>query len=150
MSELRELYKEVILDHNKAPRNFRVIDDADLVKEGNNPLCGDKVTVYLKLSDGVITDISFQGSGCAISKSSASIMTASLKGKTEQEAERIFQSFHGMVTGESATPQDEEVLGKLAVFAGVREFPVRVKCATLAWHTMHAAINQKTAAVTTE
>ena len=150
MSELRELYQEVILDHSKSPRNFRVIDGADLVKTGHNPLCGDTVTVYLKVSDGVIEDISFQGSGCAISKSSASMMTAALKGKTEQEAEQIFVSFHSMVIGEHVNPRDEAVLGKLAVFAGVREFPVRVKCASLAWHTAHAAINQEAVSVSTE
>jgi nitrogen fixation NifU-like protein len=150
MSELRELYQEVILDHNKSPRNFREIPDADHVNQGHNPLCGDNVTIYLKVRDGVIDDLSFQGSGCAISKSSASMMTAALKGKTEEEAETIFQSFHRMVTGENATEEDEQILGKLAVFGGVREFPARVKCASLAWHTLHAAINEEKTPVSTE
>ena len=150
MSELRELYQEVILDHNKAPRNFREIPDADRVNEGHNPLCGDNVTIYANVRDGVIEDVSFQGSGCAISKSSASMMTSALKGKTEAEAEQIFQSFHRMVTGENVTDEDEEILGKLAVFGGVREFPARVKCASLAWHTLHAAMHQDKTPISTE
>lgn len=150
MSELRELYQEVILDHNKAPRNFREIPDADRVNEGHNPLCGDNVTIYANVRDGVIEDVSFQGSGCAISKSSASMMTSALKGKTEAEAEQIFQSFHRMVTGENVTDEDEEILGKLAVFGGVREFPARVKCASLAWHTLHAAMHQEKTPISTE
>ena len=150
MSELRELYQEVILDHNKAPRNFREIPDADRVNEGHNPLCGDNVTIYANVRDGVIEDVSFQGSGCAISKSSASMMTSALKGKTEAEAEQIFQSFHRMVTGENVTDEDEEILGKLAVFGGVREVPARVKCASLAWHTLHAAMHQEKTPISTE
>jgi len=150
MSELRELYQEVILDHNKAPRNFREIPDADRVNEGHNPLCGDNVTIYANVRDGVIEDVSFQGSGCAISKSSASMMTSALKGKTEAEAEQIFQSFHRMVTGENVTDEDEAILGKLAVFGGVREFPARVKCASLAWHTLHAAMHQEKTPISTE
>lgn len=140
MSELRELYQEVILDHNKKPRNFRVMDDADRQSQGHNPLCGDQVNVYVKVREGVIEDISFQGSGCAISKASASMMTTTLKGKTEAEAQAIFTQFHDLVTGESEP--DPDALGKLAVFSGVREFPARVKCASLAWHTLHAALEK--------
>jgi nitrogen fixation NifU-like protein len=149
MSDLRELYQEVILDHNKKPRNFRVIADANRHAEGHNPLCGDSVTVYVQMTDGVIQDISFQGSGCAISKASASMMTAALKGKTEAEAEAIFRTFHDLVTGASED-EDVEALGKLAVFSGVREFPARVKCASLAWHTLHAALEDAKEPVTTE
>jgi nitrogen fixation NifU-like protein len=137
MSDLRELYQEVILDHHKKPRNFRKQENARHV-EGFNPLCGDKVTVYVKLEGDVIRDVSFEGSGCAISTASASMMTDSLKGKTRVEAEELFKRFHDVVTGKSA--DDEEKLGKLTVFSGVREFPVRVKCATLPWHTFHAAL----------
>src|SRR6516162_7119241 len=136
MSDLRELYQEVILDHYKKPRNFRALPDANRKQEGYNPLCGDKITVYLKVENGVIKDIGFQGSGCAISTASASMMTDSLKGKTIDQAETVFRSFHNLVTGKNGG----EDLGKLAVFAGVREFPVRVKCATLAWHTFHGAL----------
>lgn len=145
-SDLRDLYQEVILDHNKRPRNFRKIEDADRHADGHNPLCGDHVTIYLKLSEGRIEDISFEGKGCAISKASASMMTDALKGKTEAEAEALFTRFHDLVTG-ADEPDD---LGKLAVFGGVREFPARVKCASLAWHTVHAALQDAAEPVTTE
>jgi len=149
MSELSELYQEVILDHNKAPRNFHKIPDADRVAEGFNPLCGDHLHVYLKLKDGKIEDIAFEGSGCAISKASGSLMTSSLKGKSLAEAETLFEKFHGMVTGNPGAPVPPE-LGKLAVFAGVCEFPSRVKCASLAWHTMRSALEGQTQPVSTE
>jgi nitrogen fixation protein NifU and related proteins len=139
MSDLRELYQEVILDHHKKPRNFRTQENARHI-EGFNPLCGDKVTVYVKLDGDVIRDVSFQGSGCAISTASASMMTETLKGKTRAEAEELFKDFHDVVTGKRSDADEEERLGKLAVFTGVREFPVRVKCATLPWHTFHAAL----------
>jgi len=150
VSDLRDLYQEVILDHNKNPRNFRVIEDADRAKEGHNPLCGDNVTVYLKMKDGVIDDISFQGSGCAISKSSASLMTSALRGKSEADAEKVFDAFHRMVTGETLSDDDHALLGKLEVLEGVREFPARVKCASLAWHTTHAALAEIDEPVSTE
>ncbi|HEY6333428.1 MAG TPA: SUF system NifU family Fe-S cluster assembly protein [Blastocatellia bacterium] len=138
MSSLDGLYQEVILDHTKRPRNFRVIERANRKAEGYNPLCGDKVTVYLNVVDGKISDISFQGSGCAISTASASLLTETLKGKTEAEVEALFESFHDLVTkGEAAGGPD---LGKLEVFSGVSEFPARVKCATLSWHTLRAAM----------
>jgi len=145
-SDLRELYQEVILDHNKRPRNFRKIEDADRHADGHNPLCGDHVTIYVKLKDGRIEDISFEGKGCAISKASASMMTDALKGRTEAEAEALFTRFHDLVTG-AGEPDD---IGKLAVFGGVREFPARVKCASLAWHTVHAALQNVPEPVTTE
>jgi nitrogen fixation NifU-like protein len=153
MSDLRELYQEVILDHHKKPRNFRALDGANRRVEGVNPLCGDKVTVYLKLEDGVVKDISFQGSGCAISTASASLMTEILKGKTREEAQALFNSFRDLVTGaseRSPSPNGGPALGKLAVFAGVREFPVRVKCATLPWHTFEAALHGEDRTVSTE
>src|SRR5207245_2022325 len=150
MSDLRELYQEVILDHHKKPRNFRALEGARHV-EGYNPLCGDKVTVYVKLDGDVIRDVSFQGSGCAISTASASMMTESLKGKTRAQAEELFQSFHDVLTGKHEGAIDEEKLGKLTVFSGVREFPVRVKCATLPWHTFHAALaGEESKTVSTE
>jgi nitrogen fixation NifU-like protein len=151
MSDLRELYQEVILDHNRKPRNFRVIDGADRKAEGFNPLCGDELHLFLKLDgDGVIEDISFTGSGCAISKASASLMTTSLRGKKKAEADRLFELFHVMVTGEPGRQADPSALGKLAVFSGVCEFPARVKCATLAWHTLRAALKNSHETVTTE
>jgi nitrogen fixation protein NifU and related proteins len=140
MSDLRELYQEVILDHHKRPRNCRRPAEANKHADGFNPLCGDKVTVYARVEDGVIRDIAFEGSGCAISTASASMMTEALKGKSEAEAEKIFARFHDMVTGNERDAADGSGLGKLEVFAGVREYPVRVKCATLAWHTMRAAL----------
>lgn len=149
--ELRELYQQVILDHNKAPRNFRKIEDASNFAEGYNPLCGDNVTVYMKIDENnVIRDISFQGSGCAISKASASLMTSMLKGKTVEEAEKLFNNFHDLVTDKLGDKPDMENLGKLAVFAGVREFPARVKCASLAWHTMLSALHNRNEKVVTE
>jgi nitrogen fixation NifU-like protein len=139
MSDLRELYQEVILDHNKNPRNFHKLENANHHAEGYNPLCGDKLTVYLHTDGDKISDASFEGSGCAISQASASLMTSYLKGKSTQEALEIFDKFHHMVTGDSEG-QPESSLGKLAVFSGVREFPTRVKCATLAWHTLKSAL----------
>jgi nitrogen fixation NifU-like protein len=150
MSDSRALYEQVILDHNKNPRNFKKLDGANHSVEGFNPLCGDHFTVHLKLDDDVITDIAFEGSGCAISKSSASVMTTVLKGKTREEAEKLFTSFHTMITDEPDAPFDEAALGKLRVFAGVREFPVRIKCATLAWHALHSALTGDDKAVSTE
>ena len=140
MSDLRELYQEVILDHHRRPRNFKVLEDARHV-EGYNPLCGDKVTVYVRMDGDVVRDVSFQGSGCAISTASASLMTEGLKGKTRAEALALFRAFHHLLTGVPEAPGTEAPdLGKLEVFSGVREFPVRVKCATLPWHTFHAAL----------
>jgi len=150
MSELRELYQEVILDHNKRPRNFHKLEEANRTAEGYNPLCGDQITVSLRLEDDVIKDISFQGSGCAISKASASLMTTSVKGKTQAEAEVLFDRVHTMLTGERDTTVDPHELGKLAVLSGVCEFPARVKCASLAWHTLRAALKGDGGAVLTE
>jgi nitrogen fixation NifU-like protein len=146
MSGLSDLYQEVIIDHSRRPRNFRAVEGATSRAEGYNPLCGDKVTVELKLENDVVTDVAFRGSGCAISTASASLMTESLKGRTRAEAEKMFERFHELVTGESA-PSD---IGKLAVFGGVREYPARVKCATLAWHTMRAALRSPGEEVSTE
>jgi nitrogen fixation protein NifU and related proteins len=148
MSELTDLYREVILDHNKKPRNFQKLADANCTAEGFNPLCGDEIQLYVKLEDGVIRDIGFQGSGCAISKASASLMTSTLKGKTSAEADELFERFRRLVTSDAAP--DAAELGKLAVFSGVREFPARVKCASLAWHTLRAALEGKPEKVTTE
>lgn len=149
MSELRDLYQEVILDHNRRPRNFGKMEAADRFAEGHNPLCGDNVTVYLQMQDGVIQDIRFEGSGCAISKASASMMTDAVKGMTQAEAEKLFGEFHELVTSHDAD-ENSQSLGKLAVFAGVRDYPARVKCASLAWHTLHAALESPGAAVSTE
>jgi nitrogen fixation NifU-like protein len=149
--ELRELYQQVILDHNKSPRNFRIIENPTLSLEGNNPLCGDSINVYLQLeANHIIKDISFQGSGCAISKASASLMTSMLKGKTVDEAKNLFQKFHHLVTAKIDEEVDLKELGKLAVFSGVREFPARVKCASLAWHTMINALEGTKQKVSTE
>ncbi|MDE2180819.1 MAG: SUF system NifU family Fe-S cluster assembly protein [candidate division NC10 bacterium] len=150
MSDLRELYQEVILDHNKRPRNFQKLEGANRAADGYNPLCGDQITVYLLVEDHVIKDIAFQGSGCAISKASASMMTAIVKGKTTAEAEGLFETFHRMVTADPGVASDPLVVGKLAAFAGVREFPVRVKCATLPWHTLRAALEERGQIVSTE
>ena len=150
MSELRELYQEVILDHGKAPRNFRVVEGASHHADGHNPLCGDRITVYLKAEAGVIEEIGFQGAGCAISTASASMMTEALQGKPIEESRRLFAAFHALLTGESDAEASAPLLGKLQVFSGVREFPIRVKCATLAWHTLRAALDGKAEAVTTE
>ena len=148
--DLRELYQEVILDHNKRPRNFRVPDPNNRHAEGYNPLCGDKITIYLYLEGDVIKDLGFQGTGCAISKASASLMTDALKGKTLEEANRLFDQFHGLVTSPASVEVDPGPLGKLAVLAGVREYPMRVKCASLAWHTLKAAMQAEHDVVSTE
>jgi nitrogen fixation NifU-like protein len=149
MSELTDLYQEVILDHNRRPHNFRVIDPASATQEGYNPLCGDRLTLYLTVQDDVISDAAFQGSGCAISKASASLMTDAVKGKTVDEARALFERFHQMITSAPGSPLPD--LGKLAVLAGVRDFPTRVKCAGLAWHTLKAAMSEQPARpVTTE
>lgn len=142
MSDLRELYQEVILDHSKKPRNFRKIDNANRTAVGYNPLCGDKMTLYLLIEDGIVTDACFQGSGCAISTASASMMTEAIKGNSEEFALKLISGFHEMVIARMDTEQDTSEMGKLVVFAGVREFPARVKCASLAWHTLNAAINR--------
>ena len=149
MSDLRELYQQIILDHNRAPRNFKEVERANRVADGDNPLCGDKFKLYLRLDNDVIEDIGFQGSGCAISKASASLMTSAVKGRTVREAEEIFGEFHRMITG-SEIGADRKALGKLAVFSGVREFPARVKCASLSWHTLKAALNGAGSVVSTE
>ena len=148
MADLRELYQEVILEHSKAPRNYRELPSANHKAEGFNPLCGDHFMLYVDLDGDQIRDIAFQGSGCAISKASASMMTQSVKGKSKQEAEKLFSAFHKLVTGQ--TNGNHADVGKLAAFSGVSEFPVRVKCATLAWHTLHAALEGKQDAVSTE
>jgi nitrogen fixation protein NifU and related proteins len=150
MPDLRELYQQVILDHHKKPRNFRKLEKANKQADGYNPLCGDKVSVYLEVEDGIIRDVSFIGTGCAISTASASMMTESLKGKSLSEAELLFDRFHKLVTGDNSADSDVSALGKLAVFSGVREYPVRVKCASLAWHTMHAALEGSKDTVATE
>jgi nitrogen fixation protein NifU and related proteins len=150
MADLRDLYQEVILEHSKTPRNYRQLASANHKAEGFNPLCGDHFTVYLDVEGDSIRDITFQGSGCAISKASASMMTQSLKGKTTADAEKLFDDFHKLVTGEAKKNGDAKEMGKLAVFSGVAEYPARVKCATLAWHTLHAALEGKQDAVSTE
>jgi len=150
MSDLKALYQEIILDHNRNPRNFKKMEDASCSVDGYNPLCGDHYTIYLKLDHEVITEISFQGSGCAISKASASVMSTVLKGKTRAEAEVLFESFHHLVRGENTHETSVEELGKLAAFAGVSEFPARVKCAILPWHTMKNALEEKKETVSTE
>ena len=146
--DLRDLYQEVIFDHNRNPRNFRVMANADREVEGFNPLCGDRLTLFLKMDGDVIADASFQGSGCAISTASVSLMTEIVKGKTEAEAEALFKQFHEMATGKEDV--DLEAIGKLAVLAGVREYPARVKCATLAWHTLDAALKNEENSISTE
>ena len=143
MSELSELYQQVILDHNKKPRNFRKLENANHSAEGYNPLCGDHLTIYLNLEGDAVKEIAFEGSGCAISKAAASMMTQAVKGKSREQAEALFTEFHSMVTGELDEETQDNSLGNLKIFAGVREFPVRVKCATLPWHTLHAALNNK-------
>jgi nitrogen fixation NifU-like protein len=149
-SELRDLYQEVILDHYKRPRNFGELPDANRKAEGYNPLCGDRETVYLNLDGDVLKEVRFQGAGCAISTASASLMTDSVRGKTRGEAEALFEKFHGLITGQPAGRTDGPPLGKLEVFSGVREYPVRVKCATLPWHTLKAALNGEDETVSTE
>ncbi|MEW4982354.1 MAG: Fe-S cluster assembly sulfur transfer protein SufU [Cycloclasticus sp.] len=147
LDDLRDLYQEVIFDHNRNPRNFREMEDADRQIDGFNPLCGDRLTLFIKFADGKIADASFQGQGCAISTASASLMTDIVKGQTEAEAQKLFTLFHKMATGEDVEMDD---LGKLAVLAGVCEYPARVKCATLPWHTLDALLQGSEDSVTTE
>ena len=147
--DLRDLYQEVIFDHNRDPRNFYVMENPDRKVEGFNPLCGDRLTLFLKMAGDKIVDVSFQGSGCAISTASVSLMTEIVKGKTERDADELFQQFHEMTTGREETI-DLEAMGKLAVLAGVREYPARVKCATLAWHTLNAALKNEQESISTE
>ena len=149
MTELRDLYQQTILDHNKSPRNYHKLEQANITKEGYNPLCGDHLYLYLQLENDIIKDIGFEGSGCTISKASSSIMSTVVKGKTKQEAETLFHKFHDLVTGH-LSKMDPAELGKLAVFAGVSEFPARVKCASLAWHTLHSALEGKSEIISTE
>jgi nitrogen fixation NifU-like protein len=149
MATLSGLYQDLILDHNRAPENYRQMADANRRAEGSNPLCGDRLTVWLKIENDTIKDVTFQGSGCAISKASASLMTAAVKGRTKTEAEALFQRFRRLVTGD--LPEAEAgTLGKLAVFSGLSQFPVRVKCASLSWHALKAALNEPDAVVSTE
>ncbi len=150
MSELDELYQEVILDHNRSPRNYRAMADANHKAEGYNPLCGDHVTVFVRLENGVIQDISFQGSGCAISKASASMMTDELKGKNEATAQALFDNVHKMLTGDESDEQVADKVGKLQILSGVCKFPARVKCASLAWHTVNAALKGESQPASTE
>jgi nitrogen fixation NifU-like protein len=150
VTDLADLYQQLIVDHNRNPRNFRVPPDANRTAEGDNPLCGDRITLYLRVEDGRVLDAAFQGSGCAISRASASMMTQAVQGKTEEEASRLFKAFHTMVTSPATAPPDTGDLGKLAAFAGVRAFPARVKCANLPWHTLHAALAARTERVSTE
>ncbi len=150
MSDLDDLYQEIILDHNKSPRNRRKLEQADHTAEGYNPLCGDHVNVFINVENGVVKEVTFEGSGCAISTASASLMTEELKGKTLDEAKVLFKRFHGMITGEDRESSEEAGLGKLEVFSGVCRYPARVKCATLAWHTVRAALDSGGESVTTE
>src|SRR3989338_859313 len=150
MTDLNELYQEMILEHNRSPRNFQVMPDATKKAEGYNPLCGDRLMLYLKLDNGRIADISFHGSGCAISKASASMMTTMVKGKTKTEAEALIEDFRKMLSREAGSDYDAKRLGKLAVFSGVCEFPARVKCATLAWHTLYSGLENEAKIVSTE
>ena len=148
--DLQDLYQQVILDHGRKPRNFRALKEADSSADGYNPLCGDQVTVFCKLADGKIGDISFQGKGCAICTASASLMTQSIKDKSLEEATAIFEAFHTLVAEDHPENADAQTLGKLEVFSGVRKYPIRVKCATLPWHTLNAALNKKSEPVSTE
>jgi nitrogen fixation NifU-like protein len=148
MSELSELYQQVILDHNKKPRNYRELETANRVAEGHNPLCGDQLTVYLRMEENAVAEVSFVGSGCAISKASASMMTQTVKGKSREEAQTLFEEFHRMVTGELDEEAEPNHLGRLTIFAGVRDYPARVKCASLPWHTMRAALEGEEVATT--
>ncbi|MBI4431206.1 MAG: SUF system NifU family Fe-S cluster assembly protein [Candidatus Omnitrophica bacterium] len=150
MSDLRDLYQEVILEHNNKPRNFRVLADANRKQEGFNPLCGDRIQLYLRVENGQIKDIGFQGSGCAISKASASLMTSTVKGKSEAEAVEIFEKVHGMLAGQTEHCGDLESMGRLGALSGVCEFPARVKCASLAWHTLKSALENKDGVTSTE
>ena len=143
-SHKHELYQQVILEHNKNPKNFKKIDNPTHKAEGYNPLCGDHLTVYLSVNpQGVISEVSFEGSGCAISKASASMMTTSLKGKTTKEATKLFEQFHKLITGKLNPDKDPHDLGKLAIFSGIWQYPARVKCASLSWHTMNGALNNE-------
>lgn len=150
MRDLRALYQQIILEHNRSPRNFKKLDDPTNHAEGFNPLCGDRIEVYVQLASDVIQDIGFQGSGCAISQATASLMTSAVKGKTTDEAERLFRAFHEMVTASGPYEPDTDTLGRLAALGGVRQFPMRVKCANLPWHTLHAALVGEQQPVTTE
>ncbi len=150
MNDLDELYQSLILDHNRRPRNCHKLDGADRQADGYNPLCGDKITVYLNVENGVVQDVSFEGTGCAISTASASLMTDSIRGKTLTEAKALFEKFHGLVTGENTDTNDGPELGKLEAFSGVCRFPARVKCATLAWHTVKAALDGASETISTE
>jgi nitrogen fixation NifU-like protein len=143
MTDLRDLYQQVILDHNRSPKNFKTLENANRRADGDNPICGDKFTLYLRVEGDVIEDVGFQGTGCAISKASASLLTLAVKGKTREEADELFDRFHNMVTGKGEA--DRQTLGKLAAFGGVREFPARVKCAVLAWHALRAALESEEA-----
>lgn len=149
-SDLRDLYQEIILEHNRKPRNFHALESANHKAEGFNPLCGDRLKLYLKVKNGVIEDIAFEGSGCAISKASASLMTVSVKGKTEEEVKALFEKVHEMLSGPPDEKVDAEKLGRLGALAGVREFPARVKCAALAWHTLKSGLNDEHKVITTE
>ena len=150
LDQIRDLYQEVVFDHNRNPRNFRVMADANRTIEGFNPLCGDRITLYVKVSHGLIEDVSFQGAGCAISTASASLMTEIVKGQTEAEAEKLFETFHRMTTGKNGDDINLEEIGKLAVLSGVRAYPARVKCATLAWQSLQAALKNEGHAISTE
>ncbi len=150
MSDLRDLYQDMILDHGRNPRNFRETADANHVCDGHNPLCGDRVKLFVKVRDGIVEDISFQGSGCAISTASASLMTSAVKGKRVEEVRELFDDFHELITGDPEQQPDSSKLGKLAVFSGVCEFPTRVKCATLSWHTLKSAIDKDDKPASTE
>lgn len=150
MTDIGDLYQQTILDHNRNPRNFRAVPGANRTAEGNNPLCGDRITLQVRVEDDVIKDIAFQGTGCAISKAAASLMTTAVQGKTTAEAEALFRAFHDMLAGGAEAPADPKTLGKLAAFAGVRAFPARVKCANLSWHALHAALERRAEPVTTE
>jgi nitrogen fixation protein NifU and related proteins len=150
MSDLTELYQQTIIEHNRSPRNFKKVEHANRTAEGYNAICGDKITLYLRLEDDVIKDIGFQGAGCAISQAAASLMTSAVAGKTKREAEALFRAFHDMVAGGVDAPADPRSLGKLAAFAGVRQFPARVKCANLSWHTLRAALGAAAETVSTE
>ena len=150
MADLRDLYQQIILDHNRNPRNYRALDNPDRSAHGDNPLCGDKIVVYVRLDDDVIADVSFQGTGCAISQASASLMTTTVRGKKIDQAEKLFRKFQAMVTARVDQEPDRKSLGKLAAFGGVREFPARVKCANLPWHTLHAALAADNETITTE
>ena len=150
MTELQELYQEIIMEHNRKPRNFRVLEDASRSANGFNPFCGDSITLYLAMAGDLITDVAFQGSGCAISRASASLMTESLQGKTSAEAKKVFEAFHEMLTGGPDAQIDTEELGDLEALGGVSRFPTRIKCATLSWHTLQGALKGQDQTVSTE